>query len=166
MMKLKRVPDPEVGNQTVIPFPNACAPSEGRGPLLSAADRASLEAARWWLIKSRLTAKAIIDEACFLLASGIPSDASAYGTAFFRLLDIHAQRKLHFFASGVEAVSKDELWYLQLINAAIDGDDDSVETLTRWWLDAAAQRRATFLIIQLAQLLQESHLDSDDDVTI
>lgn len=165
-MTLKRVPDPKARNQTVIPFPNACAPSEVQGSLLNTADRASLEAARWWLVKSRLTAKTVIDEACFLLANGIPCDASAYGTAFFRLLDIHAQRKLRFFAVGVEAVSNDEHWCLQLINAAIDGDDDSVETLTRWWLDASAQRRATFLIFQLAQLLQESRLDSDGDISL
>ena len=160
------MPNPEPRNRVVIPFPNACEPAPVKPVLLDTADQALLEAARWWLIKSRLTAKAVVEEACFLLASGIPSEASAYATAFFRLLDIHARREVRFFTVGVKAVTNDELWFLQLLKAAIDDDHDSVETLIGWRMDMSARRRATFLVCQLGQLLQQNDLESDGNVVI
>ena len=163
-MSLNRMSNPEPPNRVVIPFPNACEPAPNKPILLDADDQALLEAARWWLIKSRLTAKAAVEEACFLLASGIPAEASAYATAFFRLLDVHAKRELRFFTVGVKAVTNDELWFLQLLNAAVANED--VETLIGWRLDVSAQRRATFLICQLGRLLQKSDLESGGDVAI
>ena len=110
--------------------------------------------------------RAVIDEACFLLANGVASEASAYATAFFRLLDTHAKRELRFFAVGVKAVTNDELWFLQLLKASLSYDDDSVSALIGWRIDVSAKRRATFLIGQLGRLLQESDLESGGDVTI
>lgn len=165
-MSLDRMSNPEPLNRVVIPFPNACEPAPNKPILLDADDQALLEAARWWLIKSRLTAKAVVDEACFLLASGMPAEASAYATAFFRLLDVHAKRELRFFTVGVKAVTNDELWFLQLLNATITDEQDSVETLVGWRVDSSAQRRATFLICQLGRLLQKSDLENGGNVAI
>ena len=158
--------NPAAESRTVIPFPNACEPSPAHQGPLNAGDRALLEAARWWLIKSKLTPRAVIDEACFLLANGIPCETSAYASAFFRLLDVHAKREVQFFAIGVRAVTSDELWFLQLLNAAIYDDRDSVDTLIGWRLDAPAWRRAVFLISQLGQLLQKNDLENGGDVVI
>ena len=165
-MSAKTAPDAEVKSRKVIPFPNACAPSAVGEVALGTNDRALLEAARWWVIKSKLTARAIIDEACFLLANGIPSEASAYATAFFRLADMHAKRELRFYALSVKATTDDERWFLQLVNAAIDEDHDSAATLLGWRLEASAQRRAMFLIGQLAQILQKSDLENGGNVFI
>jgi len=165
-MSIKRVSNPDPRDRVVIPFPNACAPAPSNPVLLDADDQASLEAARWWLIKSRLTPKTVIDEACFLLANGIAAEASAYAKAFFRLLDMHAKRELRFLAVGVRAVTNDELWFLQLLKAARADEDGNIEALIGWRLDVSARRRATFLMSQLGRLLQEGDLESDDDVAI
>ncbi len=165
-MSPNQLPSPKPGSSVVIPFPNACEPAPNNPVLLDAADQALLEAARWWLIKSRLTAKAAVEEACFLLAVDIPSEASAYATAFFRLLDTHAKRELRFFTVGVKAVTNDELWFLQMLNAAVVEDHENVEALIGWRVASLAQRRATFLIVQLGRLLQGNDLESADDVVI
>lgn len=165
-MNAKSVAKEESENGAVIPFPNACAPAPVDHAPLDDHDRALLEAARWWLIKSRLTAKAVVEEACFLLSKGIRSEASAYATAFFRLLDLHAKRELRFFAVGVEEVTDDERWFLQLLNAAIDEDHDSVEALVAWRLDARAQRRGTFLMLQLGRFLEKIDLEKGENVFI
>ncbi|MEM8950128.1 MAG: hypothetical protein AAGC99_12435 [Pseudomonadota bacterium] len=165
-MTLNLMSNPEPLDRVVIPFPNACEPAPARPVLLDAEDQALLEAARWWLIRSRLTAKAVVEEACFLLAGDIPSEASAYATAFFRLLDTHAKRELRFFTVGVKAVTNDELWFLQMLNAAMNGDHANAETLVGWRVGAAAQRRAAFLICQLGRLLQKNDLECSGDVVI
>ena len=144
----------------VIPFPNACAPFAAFPSMLDVEERALLEAARWWLIRSRLTPKAIVDEACFLLSNGIPCEASAYGTAFFRLLDLHASRDLKVFAIGVTPITDDERWLLQLLKAAMDEDDETVGILIGWRVAAKARRRAVFLISQLGLLLQGDGLEN------
>lgn len=165
-MTSNRTPNPQPRDPVVIPFPNACEPAPASPVLLDAHDQALLESARWWLIRSRLTAKTAVEEACFLLASDIPSAASAYATAFFRLLDTHAKRELRFFTVGVKAVTNDELWFLQMLNAAIADDHENAETLIGWRIDASAQRRATFLVGQLGRLLRKNDLESAGDVVI
>lgn len=165
-MSPNQLPSPKAGSSVVIPFPNACEPAPTNPVQLDAADQALLEAARWWLIKSRLTAKVAVEEACFLLASDIPSESSAYATAFFRLLDTHAKRELRFYTVGVKVVTNDELWFLQMLKAAVGEDHDSVEALLGWRVEPLAQRRATFLIAQLGRLLKENDLESDDNVVI
>jgi len=151
---------------TVIPFPRASAPLEVKPATLRARDRVVLEAARWWVIKSKLTARAVAEEACFILAQGMACETSAYATAFFRLVDIHAKRRLHFFTVGIETITRDERWFLQLIRVAVDDDHESVAALLGWRLEASAQRRAAFLIGQLAQILRKKDLESGENVII
>ena len=79
---------------------------------------------------------------------------------------MHAKRELRFYALSVKATTDDERWFLQLVNAAIDEDHDSAATLLGWRLEVSAQRRAMFLIGQLAQILQKSDLENGESVFI
>ena len=54
----------------------------------------------------------------------------------------------------------------ELINAAKDEDEQNVTALLGWRLEPAAGRRAGFLIVQLAQLLQKNDLESDESIII
>lgn len=163
MMTPNRNPEPR--SRGIIPFPNACAPFSAHPVVLDREEEILLEAARWWLIKSRLTPRAVIDEACFLLGHGIPCEVSAYGTAFFRLLDLHASRDLKVFMSGVMPITDDERWLLQLLKAAMDEDDETVAILIGWRVVPQARRRAIFLASQLGQLLRDESLENLADIT-
>ncbi len=166
MIRAKLMRDAQAARGAVIPFPKACAPAGiGRAPL-SAKERLLLEEARWWLVKSRLTARAVVDEACFLLANGMPHDACAYGTAFFRLLGIHAKRRVHFHAAGIETVTVDERWFLQLLDAAFNEDGERLGILLGWRLARSAERRASFLIGELAEILTKRDLEDGEIVVI
>lgn len=157
--------NPEPRSRAVIPFPNACAPFDAHPALLDAEEETLLEAARWWLIRSRLTPRAVVDEACFLLGHGLPCEVSAYGTAFFRVLDLHASRDLKVFSSGVTPITDDERWLLQLLKAAREDDDETISILIGWRVTPKAQRRAIFLVSQLGQLLRENPLEKLADIT-
>lgn len=160
------LPNSKAGSRAVIPFPNACEPAPAVPIALDEDERARLEAARWWLIKSRLTARAVIDEACFLLAHAIPCETSAFGIAFFRLLDLHAKRDLQCFAIGIEAITHDERWLLQMLRAGMDKDEGTVSELVGWRVAKPAHRRAQFLVMQLGKLLREGDPMSIESVHI
>jgi hypothetical protein len=132
-------------------FPSQTVEARALGP----EERELLTRLRWWLVDSKLIARASIEEACFVLRSEAEVHADAYGVALFRLLNDHARRRLAFYGPEVEACSDDERWLLRLLALAQVEDEPGIRAMIAWRIAPTAHRRARFLLEGLGRLLDQ-----------
>ena len=139
---------------TLLPLPGC--PTFGRpagAETLSASERIDLDRLRWMALRSQLTPRPDLEQACFLLAGETGVSFERFSIAFFRGLAAQSRRKMVFYRPGAVALSEDEVWLMRLLGAWRRGEAAGAGALVAWRVEPAGQRWLRFLSAGVARTL-------------
>lgn len=152
MLRLNQLPPREP--MTALRLLRSDMPAPAQPPAATPLDepaRAMLNQVRLLALGCRSAARADLFEACALLALDKDAAREAHATAFLQCLPQAIGQRPKWLRPGEAEVSFDEAWALRLIQAAGQGDHDSLAFLMRRRVAPWARRHVAYLAAQMSE---------------
>lgn len=131
-------------------------PQDDQTALLDDAERWALSTLRFIGARCRGMARGDLFKACAMLSDDRTRAVEAVGTALLRGLNgEHGMPKLRLYQLNSTDISFDESWLLSAISAARRGDETSLTFLLARRIPAHARRQIGFLVVALADALDQ-----------